>query len=171
MAGCLYARNQRGWCDYELSADGEYYVVKNGCNVSFKTTILEEYEEKPVKEIADNALGFSLFMKEVVIPEGITRIGESAFVDCWALESVVIPDSVERIEEGAFDACYKLSSVTIGSGVKYIGDMTFNECKKLTSIVYRGTMAQWNAIEKGWEGNYKVPATEVVCSDGTVTLN
>ena len=184
MAGCLYARSQRGWCDYELSGDGGYYVVKNGNNITSKTTIFEEYEGKPVKEIADNALGFSLFMKEVVIPDGITRIGEAAFVDCWALESVIIPDSVERIEKTAFDACYKLSSVTIGSGVNYIGEKAFDKCNKLTSIVYCGTMDQWNAIYKveNWRGarddftamfvfgGGASPLKKVVCTDGTISL-
>jgi hypothetical protein len=32
-------------------------------------------------------------------------------------------------------------------------------------------MAEWNAIEFDDDWNYGVPATEVICSDGVVSLN
>ena len=40
---------------------------------------------------------------EVVIPKGVTRIGEWAFFGCTGLSSVVIPGSVTAIGEDAFD--------------------------------------------------------------------
>ena len=41
-------------------------------------------------------------MKEVVIPEGITKIDEYAFDHCAALRYVTFPDSLETIARGAF---------------------------------------------------------------------
>ena len=45
----------------------------------------------------------------------------------------------------------------------------------VTSITFNGTIEQWNAIEKGngWNNSYqghKIPAKEVVCSDGVVAI-
>ena len=42
---------------------------------------------------------------------------------------------------------------------------------RVTSITFNGTIAQWNAISKGFDWKYNVPATEVICSDGIVSLN
>ena len=43
--------------------------------------------------------------EEVVIPEGVTSIGDDAFADCSSLRSVTIPDSVTYIGAGAFSFC------------------------------------------------------------------
>ena len=53
--------------------------------------------------------------KHVVIPEGITVIGNSAFYDCISLESVVIPSSVETIGITAFSGCLSLVGITVNS--------------------------------------------------------
>ena len=86
-------------------------------------------------------------LTSVVIPNSVTNIGAYAFCNCSSLMSVMLPDSVTRIDEGAFA-----------------------ECLILTNIVFEGTVSEWYAITIGYYWNYDVPATEVVCSDGTVKL-
>ena len=75
-----------------------------------------------------------------------------------------------EIYQRAFQYCYNLTSVTIPDSVTTIGDGAFSNCSNLTSITFEGTVAQWNAISKGSYWTYKVPATKVVCSNGTVRL-
>jgi len=38
------------------------------------------------------------------------------------------------------------------------------------SLTENGRVEEWNAIEKGNDWNYEVPATKVVCKDGEVEL-
>ena len=50
---------------------------------------------------------------DVVIPEGVIAIGNSAFSDCKSLTSVTIPDGVREINSYAFSGCTSLAGVTI----------------------------------------------------------
>ena len=50
---------------------------------------------------------------DVVIPEGVTSIGNSAFSWCRRLTSVTIPDSVTSIDNCAFEGCSNLNAVYI----------------------------------------------------------
>ena len=88
---------------------------------------------------------------------------------------VVIPSKynslpVTSIGDGAFYYCTSLTSVTIPDSVTSIGSEMFDSCTSLTSITFNGTIAQWKAIEKGsaWKNN--VPAKEVICTDGRVSI-
>ncbi|MBQ2464269.1 MAG: leucine-rich repeat domain-containing protein [Treponema sp.] len=49
---------------------------------------------------------------KIVIPEGITKIGEGVFYDCGSLENVTIPDSVTEIGNWAFQDCNSLKTIT-----------------------------------------------------------
>ena len=70
----------------------------------------------------------------LVIPEGMTEIGNNAFKDCSSLESITIPASVTSIGDKAFWGCKSLESVTIGNSVTSIGDSAFSWCTSLASI-------------------------------------
>ena len=72
----------------------------------------------------------------VVIPDGVTRIGNGAFFN-KQLISVVIPNSVTSIGDRAFANNYTLASADIGSNVTLIGDGAFAN-NKLTSAVIPG---------------------------------
>ena len=73
-------------------------------------------------------------VKKIVIEEGVTSIGNSAFAYCRGLISITIPDSVTSIGEWAFDGCTSLPSITISSSVTSIEFGTFKDCSSLTSI-------------------------------------
>ena len=53
-------------------------------------------------------------IKELVIPEGVTVIGDSAFTGCDYLEKITIADSVKVIQQFAFSSCNLLKTVEIG---------------------------------------------------------
>ena len=123
-----------------------------------------------VTSIGEDAFSWCEVLTSVIIGNSVTNIGRSAFNGCTKLTAVSIPDSVTSIGEDAFNYCASLMNVTIGNSVTEIGDYAFSSCTGLTSIKYNGTIAQWNAITKGNYWNSEVPATEVVCTDGTTSI-
>ena len=103
-------------------------------------------------------------LTSITIPNSVTSIGSYAFYECSGLTSITIPNSVTSIGKYAFYKCSGLTSITIGNGVTSIGYSAFDGCSGLTSITFKGTLEQWEAITK----NIRVPATKVICSDGTI---
>lgn len=52
-------------------------------------------------------------IRKIVIEDGITRLGDRAFLGCSALEEVVLPDTLEHIGFGAFEGCSRLTDVKV----------------------------------------------------------
>ena len=71
---------------------------------------------------------------EVFIPEGVTEIGDHAFLCCDSLVSVYIPDSVKKIGVWAFDSCLNLTRITIPDSISEIGTEAFHYCLNLKKV-------------------------------------
>ncbi len=83
---------------------------------------------------------------EVIIENGVTRIGGSAFRGCTSLKSITIPDSVTSIGGYAFEDCTGLKSVTIGDSVTSIGGSAFYDCTSLENV-YITDIGAWCNID------------------------
>ena len=86
---------------------------------------LTEIPPIPAKigEIPDSLFSGCEKLDNVVLEDGITQIGNSAFSEC-ALTKIRIPDSVKTVLSGAF-AYNDLTDITIGKGVEKIGSRAF----------------------------------------------
>ena len=108
---------------------------------------------------------------ELRIPDSVKVIGTrdlfgyACYGKYWT--SVILPKELEFIGGTAFES-NSMTEITIPKTVQYIGDAAFCGCYNLAKVYFTGTVAEWNAIEKG---NYKwvegeIPASKVFCSDG-----
>lgn len=74
---------------------------------------------------------------EIVVPEGITEIGEGAFCQIGtSLEKVVLPSTLKKIGDEAFRYCEKLVSVNLPESLETIGKHAFSGTQ--LSEVYLG---------------------------------
>ena len=101
-----------------------------------------EYRFSEIKNVVINEgitrIGSSAFRgfevaESVLLPEGITSIGNRAFSGN-ALREITMPNSLTIIEDYAFYLCTNLESITIPGNVTSIGQQAFNGCTGLTSI-------------------------------------
>ena len=85
-------------------------------------------------------------ISSVIITNGVTKIGNYAFYDCFHVTMVEFPESLREIGDRAFAACYSLTSVTIPNSVSYIGLYAFNW---VPNIVYSGSVT-WQQSNPRW---------------------
>ncbi len=77
--------------------------------------------------------GCESFGGELVIPEGVTRIGADAFAET-GITSVTIPGTVENLQHRIFYNCDSLETAIIEEGVTYIYGNIFCYCDNLKNV-------------------------------------
>ena len=125
-------------------ANNTIYTSENGILFNkVKTELIQYPEGKPdtkyiipdsVTKIGDSAFNKCTNLVSVTIPNSVTTIGRSAFQDCNCLTSIVIPNSVTGIGYYAFKNCSNLTSIMISSSVTSIGNRAFEGCTNLISV-------------------------------------
>ena len=98
------------------------------------TKLREVVIPNTITSIGDEAFYGCSSLASVTIPESVTSIGKSAFYNCRSLTSVIIPDGVTSIGSSTFYGCSSLSSITIPDSVTTIGNSAFYNCSSLTNI-------------------------------------
>ena len=73
---------------------------------------------------------------DLVIPAGVTKIGNYAFYGYNRLTSVTIPSSVTSIGNNSFSNCTNLLSVTINGNISNIGKNIFSGCSNLNKVYW-----------------------------------
>lgn len=86
-----------------------------------------------IVEIADGALGGSGIVS-VTIPDGVRKIGDSAFGNCSRLEEVVIPGSAVSLGRNLFKGCVALRKAVVENGVAALPAGMFAGCVALTDV-------------------------------------
>lgn len=99
---------------------------------------IEEIQEivigEGITEIGDSAFSRYENLQVVTLPEGLETIGSYAFRDCEKLGNIDFPDSVTAIETGAFYACTSLTEVDLPVLLESLGRAAFYGCTGITRV-------------------------------------
>ena len=107
---------------YWILADSTLTIVGSGAMYDYSTSA-----PAPWSELKNN-------FHTLVLPQGLTTIGDNAFSDCAALQAVAIPTTVTNIGAAAFQNCTALTQVLIPEGVQHLEDNAFKGCSALASV-------------------------------------
>ena len=76
-----------------------------------------------------------------VIPQTVTKIGDSAFEGCGCLTSIMLPDSVVEVGKKAFFGCVNLEELVLPNTIEAIGDYAFSDTC-LNSLLLPGSLVK-----------------------------
>lgn len=116
------------------NADGDFEINENGVLVKYRGFDKNVVIPDGVTKIGDSVFQYDKNVESITIPDSVTAIDYGAFFSCPNLKSVIIPDSVTSIANSAFFYCSSLISITIPNSVTSIGQNAFDGCSSLTSV-------------------------------------
>ena len=119
---------------YTLYQDGELIIEGTGAIKDYESRAISSYPYSKCNPWYKRPYSNNPDVTKVIIEEGITRIGNSAFDSCPLLQSVSIPKSVTEIGEKVFSSCDSLYDLDLPSNIKTIGKLAFSSCTSLTDI-------------------------------------
>ncbi len=119
----------------EMADYGQAYGTPNGPVPweSVRNQITQVSIPQGVTRIGNSALWGMVSLTNVTIPDGVKTIGDNAFNGC-GVTKLVLPDSVTRIGKEAFRDCGSLEEVKLSKSLTDIGDRTFSECSALKQM-------------------------------------
>lgn len=138
--GVMYSKDKKTICICPAGKTGDF-VIPDG-----------------TETVGTAAFNGCKLLKNIQIPNSVTRIEALAFASCW-FESITIPNSVtvlaprtfmysnslrdiklsENITEigvSTFEGCFSLSSITIPDKVTTIGGYAFSGCSALRTVTF-----------------------------------
>ena len=149
------------------------YTIKNNevtvtgyIGTETKVVIPGEIEGYPVVAIEQNAFVNNKSITELVVEDGVEKIGRYAFDGCTSLRSITLAKTVKEIDWYAFRKT-AIEEIVIPEGVVTIGNSAFGSCSNLVSVTIPTTLtnAKFDVFE------YCTNIENVYISDFTAWFN
>ena len=131
--------------DVEIREDEESVMPEDDSSVNGEKREDERYViPEGVKEIAPYEFSKWKHLKEVVFPDDLKVIGESAFKGI-PLERLHFGNGLERIDKTAFEGCQNLEEITMpDNNFLLIDSRAFAGCSNLKNIYFGKGLVEWS---------------------------
>ena len=124
------------------------------CNIQFANASANPLHKTSIDQHKIFKLN-NIKIRNLVIPNNVTRIKQYAFMDFDSLQSVVIPNSVISIDRNAFYGCNGLYSIILGNSIDtlHTGSLyTYSNLEKIVSLNITPPACESNNVF--YDGNY-----------------
>ena len=119
-------------------------------------SLIEVIIPEGVTHIGDGAFAQNDSLSIINLPTTLVSLGNTAFKDCKSITSIVIPNGIDSLgkypfpfESGVFSGCTALTDITLGENLQFIAEYTFLGCNALQTVT---TLAQIPP-QLQWEDN------------------
>lgn len=122
------------WRDAISDTYKDTYIFKAASSVNNKGEIIisdHRYEDN------ENIKG------KLIIPEGVTKIGLSAFSGCTGITEIEFPSTLKEIDHFAFSYCTGLTKIKFNDGLEVIDNNAFDYCKNLTEVIFPSSIKRF----------------------------
>lgn len=116
-----------------ILGEGKLWVL-NLTDAQIEDNILPDYAFATILE-SDGLRYWTPRIKKIILPEGLSEIGEGAFKDYFSLEEVVLPSSLTKIGDYAFAGCTALTEIKLPESLETIDVASFSDCTSLQKVV------------------------------------
>ena len=131
----------------DLHCAPSYGMLENGLQWSFADGVLTVSGEGPMPDFERNWdapwYSFKEYVTGVEILEGVTSVGDNAFVAFTNITELTLPDGLTEIGYQAFRGCTALASVNLPASLATVDTGAFYGCTALADVYFRGTSLQW----------------------------
>jgi len=114
------------------------FEIENGVLLQYRGQEAHVLVPEGVTSIGNYAFRKQKRLKTILFPRTLTSVGYRAFWKCRNLKWLVFPDAVTVITEEAFQHCQNLKSVTLEGTEMNIGKNAFRDCYKLKTLTISG---------------------------------
>ena len=121
------------WCQIDFEHNANPLRYANDLLMG-KDRITKVVVPTGVTRIGNNAFNGYKGLRHVRINTGVTEIGLGAFADCEDLQNIYLAESVKSIGVAAFKGCSNLQSITLNQNITSIEEYLFAGCRSLQSI-------------------------------------
>lgn len=178
IAAYAVANIRNCYFDVEISSTTNYKIGK--C-AFFNTGIQHLSLGSGLKSIGDCAFYDGYLVDEIVLPSGLTSIGNYAFGAQTFTENdieIVIPDSVTTIGTKVFYDPYTtynyITKITLGSGITTVAANAFYGVSDSVELYFNGTLNEFGTKRATWPAGWNYVSSSIqifscVCSNGTAT--
>ncbi|MCR4883337.1 MAG: leucine-rich repeat domain-containing protein [Clostridiales bacterium] len=105
-AGISFTFPGHEYLRYRIISNVLYIMGYTGTDTQIIIPAAQDYVDAGVDEqIRTGAFQGKETVTRVVIPEGVTRINDSSFSDCYLLTDITFPSTLKKIEQNAFRWC------------------------------------------------------------------
>ena len=75
-------------------------------------------------------------VRQLTVPQTVTKIGDSAFADCTQLTAITLPAGLRELGNEAFKGCTALTGVALPDSLTALGYGVFRDCSALTAAEF-----------------------------------
>ncbi len=127
---CVYSL---GGLDVPDPYDVENGVLKAYRGVVRRLVVPNEIDGQVITAIGEAAFAANPYLQEIVLPDSVVSLGDSAFADCSVLTSVE-GNAVTTLGAAAFTGCRALEELSFSSQLTEAGESAFADCTALRML-------------------------------------